>query len=160
LGKEKRILAVIVASIQDLEAALPGLVGTGWSEESIATDIYNCIAFAFGDTQNWWWPGKGFGRYWPPGFPNDDSVVTLVKIFGAHGYFVCDSQEPESGYEKVVIYARDGKIKHASRQLRSGRWASKLGEEQDIEHERAEHAECSAYGTVEQLLRRKREDWI
>lgn len=160
MGQRKRTLEVTVASIQAIEAALPNLVGTRYSEESIATDTYNCIAFAFGDTQNWWWPKRGYGIYWPPGFPLSDSEDTLVAILEVHGFSKCQSYEQEAGYEKVVIYCRDGRIKHAARQLRSGRWASKLGEEQDIEHERAEHVEGDAYGSIAQILRRKREDWL
>ena len=159
MGKGQGALVLVVASIQDIETALPALVGTSWSDESCQTDDYNCIAFAFGDTKNWWWPGKGYGRYWPPGFPFDDLLDTLVKIFELHGYSRCDTEEHEPGYEKVAIYGHNGRIKHAARQLRSGRWASKLGYEQDIEHERAEHAECMDYGTIEQFLRRKRDDW-
>ena len=149
-----------MASIQDLEAAFPRLAGANYSEESDATDAYNCIAYAFGDIDSWWWPRRGYGTYWPPGFPLSDSVDTLIGMFESHGYSRCDSQEYEAGYEKVVIYCRDGRIKHAARQLRSGRWASKLGEEQDIEHERAEHVECAAYGTIAQFLRRRRDDWL
>ncbi len=149
-----------MASIQDLEAAFPRLAGTNYSQESEATDIYNCIAYAFGDIDNWCWPRAGYGTYWPPGFPLNDAVDTLIAIFESHGYSRCDSQESEAGYEKAVIYCRDRRIKHAARQLRSGRWASKLGEEQDIEHERAEHVECTAYGTIAQFLRRRRDDWL
>jgi len=148
-----------MASLQDIETSFPSLVGTDYSEESDPTDIYNCIAFAFGDTQNWWWPKKGYGMYWPPGFPISDSVETLTKIFEVHGYSACDHYEQESGYEKVVIYSRDGRIKHAARQMKSGRWASKLGEEQDIEHECAVYKEETAYEIVTQALRRARKDW-
>lgn len=149
-----------MASIQDIEAVLPGLVGTGYSEESLATDVYNCIAFAFGDTKNWWWPKIGFGIYWPPGFPLNDSVDTLISIFEVHGYTGCDIADSDPGYERVAIYSLDGRFKHAARQLASGRWASKLGEEQDIEHERAEHAQCRDYGALTHVLRRKRDDWV
>jgi len=148
-----------VASLKEMEAAFPLLAGTAYSEESPVTDTYNCIAFAFEDMQNWWWPRRGDGAYWPLGFPLSDSVDVLVSIFEARGYSACDSGEFEPGYEKVVIYARDGRIKHAARQLKSGRWASKLGESQDIEHERAEHIEGALYGTIERILKRRREDW-
>lgn len=149
-----------MASIRDLEAAFPGLAGTNYSEESDAADSYNCIAYAVGDTDNWWWPRRGYGTYWPPGFPLSDAVDTPIEFFENRGYSRCESQECEAGYEKVAIYCRDGQIKHAARQLRSGRWASKLGEEQDIEHERAHHVECAAYGTTAQVLRRRRDDWL
>ena len=148
-----------MASIQDLEAALPRLAGTNYCEQSDVTDAYNCIAYAFGDTDNWWWPRIG-RHILAPGFPLGDSVDTLIGIFENRGYSRCHSREYEAGYEKVVIYCRDGRIKHAARQLRSGRWVSKLGEEQDIEHERAEYVECAAYGTIAQFLRRRRADWL
>src|ERR1700686_2172500 len=119
-----------MASIQDIEGAFPRLVGTSYAEVSAAMDVYNCIAFAFGDLENWWWPTKGYGMYWPPGFPLNDSVDVLISIFAAHGYSRCDNSEHELGYEKVAIYSREGRFKHAARQLWSGRWASKLGEEQ------------------------------
>lgn len=148
-----------MATIQEIESLFPLLVGTSYLEASAATDTYNCIAFAFGDMMNWWWPCKGYGIYWPPGFPLDDSVATLVSIFELHGYSVCNNGEHEHPYEKIVIYSRDNRFKHAARQLRSGRWASKLGEEQDIEHEKAEHVENADYGVGETFLKRRRDDW-
>jgi hypothetical protein len=149
-----------VASIQEIESLFPLLVGTSYSEESCATDTYNCIAFAFGDVNNWWWSRNSYGCYWPPGVPLTDSVDVLIAIFEVHGYSKCNNPDHEHGYEKVVIYSREGRFKHAARQLKSGRWASKLGEEQDIEHERVEHVENAAYGTAEKVLRRRRDDWL
>jgi hypothetical protein len=116
-----------VASIRDLEAAFPRLAGTNYSEESDATDFYNCIAYAFGETDNWWWPRRGYGTYWPPGFPLNDAVDTLVQIFENRGYSRCEGREREAGYEKVAIYCRDGRIKHAARQPRSGAGQANLG---------------------------------
>jgi hypothetical protein len=40
----------------------------------------------------------------------------------------------EPGYEKVALFALAGVPKHAARQLPSGRWVSKLGPSEDIEH--------------------------
>jgi hypothetical protein len=149
-----------MASLKDLEAGIPGLVGTAYSEKSLATDSYNCIAFAVGDTQNWWWPMRGYGIYWPPGFPLSDAVDVLVDIFEVHGYTTCSDGICEIGYEKVAIYSNQGRFKHVARQLQSGRWVSKLGEEQDIEHEQAQHVECRAYGRISRFLRRRRNDWL
>jgi len=146
--------------IQEIELVFPEIVGTSYSEESPATDVYNCIAFAFGDYKNWWWPRKGYGHYWPPGFPLSDSVDVLISIFKVHGYSECDIPEVEAGFEKVAIYSIGLRIKHAARQLQSGRWASKLGEKQDIEHERAEHLHNSTYGSATHFLKRYRTDWV
>jgi hypothetical protein len=141
-----------------METAFPLLAGTLYSEESPSTDIYNCIAFAFGDTHKWWWPRGGFGIYWPDGFPMSDDVEVLVRVFNTYGFFACPDGTYEQGFEKVVIYSNGGKFKHAARQLESGRWASKLGEEQDIEHELPEHLNSSIYGTATEFLRRPRSD--
>lgn len=149
-----------MASLTDIEYAFPSLVGTSYSEESPVTDSYNCIAFAFGDTKNAWWPTRDFGYYWPPGFPFEDLVEVLKSIFCVHGYSECSDMEAEAGYEKVVIYSRNGRFLHAARQLKSGRWASKLGDEQDIEHDRAEHVAGHAYGDTLDVMQRKRDDWV
>lgn len=111
------------------------------------------------DTRNWWWPRKGFGIYWPPGFDLSDEVSVLVRIFEVHGYSRCADGSREDGYEKVAIYSRDNRFKHAARQLPYGRWASKLGEEQDIEHELAEHLLSRSYGDTILFMRRRRTDW-
>jgi len=149
-----------MASSEDIEADIPNLAGTGYSEESEATDSYNCIAFAFGDKRNWWWPIKARGYYWPPGFDFNNSVETFARLFELHGYTKCDNSAHEHGYEKVAIYTRDGRVEHAARQLRSGRWASKLGDEQDIEHDNVQDVECASYGSVTMFLKRVRKDWL
>jgi hypothetical protein len=55
----------------------------------------------------------------------------------------------ESQYEKVALFAKDGRVTHAARQLPSGRWTSKLGSDVDIEHE-LYAIEGEVYGTVVQ----------
>lgn len=144
---------------QEMEAVFPLLLGTGYSEESPVNDVYNCIAFSFGDMQNWWWPKRGYGIYWPPGFPLADDVSVLVRIYEIHGYSICLDGLHELGFEKVAIYEIQGKFKHAARQLATGRWASKLGEEQDIEHELPEHLNSTPYGVATIFMRRDRPDW-
>ena len=59
--------------------------------------------------------------------------------------------EPE--VEKVALYARAGEPTHAARQLSSGRWTSKLGPEEDLEHS-LEGLAGPAYGVVVQILKR------
>lgn len=152
--------ACLMASLEEIEADIPNLAGTLYLEASEATDVYNCITFAFGDSQNWWWPIKGYGCYWPPGFDLNNSIDTFARLFQLHGYVKCDSSAHEHGYEKVAIYSRNGRVEHTARQLRSGRWASKLGEEQDIEHDRVEDVECQSYGSATMFFRRGRQDWL
>jgi len=53
----------------------------------------------------------------------------------------CDSAEVEPQFQKLAIYARDdgqhdgGQPTHVARQFPNGRWTSKIGELEDIEHE-------------------------
>jgi hypothetical protein len=103
-----------MASIEEVESLFPALVGTSYSEESDPTDTYNCIAFAFEDYSNWWWPRPGYGIYWPLGFPLSDSVDVLIDIFKAYGYSECDDSEVERGFEKVAIYSISLRIKRAA----------------------------------------------
>jgi hypothetical protein len=39
------------------------------------------------------------------------------------------------GEEKICLYAKNGKPTHAARQLSNGRWTSKLGPDEDVEHD-------------------------
>jgi len=62
-----------------------------------------------------------------------------------------DSFELEIGFEKVAIYARDGTPLHAARQITSGKWVSKLGPREDIEHDLHGLA-GNIYGSVAVIL--------
>ncbi len=146
-----------MSELDEMETWFPLLAGTEYSEESPVDDRYNCIAFAFGDIAQWWWPTKADGQYWPPGFTYSADVDVLVEIFESKGYAKCEDGELEPGYEKVAIYTLHGRFKHAARQLRTGRWASKIGDFHDIEHVRAEHLNSTSYGKVSVYMRRERE---
>lgn len=122
---------------------------------------YNCIAWALYDTQQWWWPsGRGSGNFWLPQVDRDNKRETVIKIFEMHGYVKCDTDEREVGYEKVAIYEHhDFDVQHAARQLKNGKWTSKLGEWEDISHNTPQCLECEDYGKVVQIMKRRREEW-
>ena len=69
-------------------------------------------------------------------------------------YEPCDDGALEDGFEKVAIYALSFTVTHMARQLASGRWTSKLGELEDIEHETPAELEGDIYGIVVQYMRR------
>jgi hypothetical protein len=77
-----------------------------------------------------------------------------MAAFALLGYEPCDAVEKESGFEKIAVFADPTGIPtHAARQLPNGRWTSKLGAAEDIEHEL--HAVAGAiYGTVVRIMRR------
>ena len=69
------------------------------------------------------------------------------------GYEPCDNPAFELGFEKIAIYLKDGVPKHASRQLPNGRWSSKLGSAELIEHD-FDALEGEIYGEIRQVLKR------
>jgi hypothetical protein len=140
--------------VAHLEALFPGLRGSAYQVTSPANDVYNCIAWAAGETVRWWWPDLPPKRYWPAGVVRDETLAAFQQAFESLGYAVCAGEALEAGFEKVALYAQaDGFPMHAARQLSSGRWTSKLGELEDIEHGLRD-LEGAEYGTVVLLMKR------
>jgi hypothetical protein len=100
------------------------------------TKKYNCIAWSMGKTNKWWEAAKYPGYHWPDGIPDDGSLNALMNLYERWGYKKCGKDATlEEGMEKVAIYCKDGEYSHGARQLRDGRWTSKLGLFEDIIHE-------------------------
>lgn len=137
----------------------PQIKDEDYEKTSDPTDTYNCIAWAFGDTKQWWWPTPRYACYWPPGFERSNDLSVVIKICELHGYRKCNNGKHEPGYEKIALFVGDG-VEHAARQLKSGMWTSKIGECEDIEHSGLEPFEGSDYGKVAQYLKRPRKDWV
>jgi hypothetical protein len=125
---------------------------------SSASTTYNCIAWAAEDVSAWWWPvPEVHGYYWPPGVSRDVTVPSFIKAFEMLGYHAFPSDALEPGIEKVAIYAdADSVPTHAARQLASGSWTSKLGQQVDIEHTTLAALEGGIYGQVVQIMCRPR----
>ncbi len=138
----------------DLRRAFPNLTPQNHKLASPATDEYNCVAFAAGHQRFWWWPDPTGLSYWPPEAARQESVAAFQQAFTALGYESCENVSQESGFEKVAIYALSGTPTHAARQLPDGRWVSKLGELEDIEHASTDILTGPVYGEVVAVLRR------
>jgi hypothetical protein len=147
MGKRKRL-----SVLKEIERLFPKLGQTGYQVKSRRTKKYNCLAWAAGDTANWWEPG---GRhYWPNTLARAYSPTAYTQVFTALGYVICDSDDLEDGFEKVALFVNEfGEPTHAARQLPSGRWTSKLGKLEDIEHDLRD-LEGTEYGTVVLILKR------
>ncbi len=114
---------------------------------------YNCVAWAAGTDEGWWWPGHGFD--WPFEHTEDESLSTFIRAFTTLGYEPCGNGTLEDGFEKIAIYQSSyGEVSHVARQLNSGRWTSKLGTLEDIEHGSPIELEGDRYGVVVQYMRR------
>jgi hypothetical protein len=136
-----------------LEEVFPGLRGQPYQITSPKDDRYNCIALAAGDDHNWWWPDAAGEDAWPAGVARAETVDAFRDAFAALGYVVCDDDQPEPGCEKVALFALAGVPKHAARQLPGGRWVSKLGPGEDIEH-RLNDLTGLVYGAVVLVMKR------
>jgi hypothetical protein len=139
-----------------LEAVFPGLVGKEYRVTSPEDDVYNCIAWAAGVTSGWWWPDKAGQGHWPTGIPREPTVDAFRLMFATLGFEPCPDADPERGFEKIALFATEAGVpKHAARQLATGRWTSKLGIFEDIEHDLRD-LEGTVYGSVALIMRRKR----
>lgn len=121
---------------------------------SVETPEYNCFAWAVGMTDEFWEPG----RTWPIDTPTAHEVGIVVDAYRTRGFEPCADGALEPGFEKIAIYEdEDGDPTHAARQLPTGKWTSKLGPWEDIEHELADlEGPHPAYGTVTTFVRRPR----
>jgi hypothetical protein len=133
----------------------PGLAAAEHRVASPTSDKYNCVAWAALDENRWWWPDAAGVSYWPPQAPREETLEAFVEAYRLLGYLPCDSADLETGFHKIAIYAREGLPTHAARQLPDGRWASKLGRAEDIEHATLAALEGRLYGRLAIVLRRR-----
>lgn len=126
---------------------------------SECTRDYNCIAWAIGKSNCWYWPPLGnpnpeSDEYWPQGVPDDTSLEVFIKALQTDGFSLCEDSSLESGFTKIAIYTLDKEVTHAARQLDNGLWTSKLGPLNDIQHSTPEYIEGNFYGKVAVYMKR------
>lgn len=140
------------------EMEFPNLIPGKYSVKSKKCKAYNCIAFAAGDTTKKWDPtGMPLpGYYWPEDVDRGDGPDSLRALFESLGYELCNNCDSEDGFEKVAIYIdNDGEWTHAARLEDTGEWCSKLGLEEDIQHDSPHCFSGSIYGNVCYWMKRK-----
>ena len=135
-----------------ITGAFPNLASEGFEIVGEPTTEYNCIAYAAGDTEDWWWPDES--SYWPPWATLDNRIDSLQEAFAGIGYELCDDSHLEAGYRKVALYEEEGKLQHAAVQMANGAWRSKMGEGPVIEHRSPESLAGGMYGDVHCFMRR------
>lgn len=141
--------------VKHIEDFFPGLRGKAYQVTSPRSDAYNCIAWAAGVTSIWWWPlGDPRKSHWPDGVPRQETLDAFRLAFESLGYRTCGHAELEPGFEKIALFADpQGCPTHGARQLSDGKWTSKLGELEDIEHSLRD-LEGSFYGAVMLVMKR------
>lgn len=137
----------------DLTDEFPNLRSTAYRETSPRNDEYNCIAWAAEEDDRWWSPVQD-DYYWPEGVPAEWTIESVILAFESLGYKRCDRADLSSDVQKIAIYqGSDGDPTHVARQLSDGKWTSKLGDWEDIEHTLS-GIEGDKYGNVCQIMQR------
>ncbi len=140
----------------DFIALFPNLSDSNYQNTSPRTREYNCIAWAANDSSRWWEPAPtGAGYYWPVSGITEPSIENGIAAFKQLGFSKTTNLQYEEGYERIAVYEQDGEYTHAARQLPSGKWFSKMGALEDIEHNTLEGLVGAEYGTVHAIMRRK-----
>lgn len=134
------------------QSALPRLTADNYRQTSPAAPEYNCIAWAVGATDAWWWPSPG--RFWPAHVLREETLDAFLALFAALGYTAASTPDLEADVEKVALYAIGHTPTHTARQLPDGRWTSKLGPNVDIEHNTPDAVAGGLYGEVSAILSR------
>lgn len=138
----------------ELEVKGPNLSRTDYQVTSPKSQEYNCFAWAAAENDRWWQPIPGEQFYWSEGVPQEETITAYIQAYQTLGYEICQGDGLEVGYQKIAIYVdSSGTPTHAARQLVNGKWTSKLGWLEDIEHE-LDGLVGDRYGVVGQILKR------
>ena len=142
----------------NIEARLPNLHWPDdYTKESERDRRYNCIAWASGSNTVRYWP-KVRGYRWPENISQAETPEAFTQFFSIQGYEACHIPDLEAGFEKIAIYTSGNDVLHAAKQLTSGHWISKLGEQEDIEHKSLQNIEGGNglwdYGQASIFMRR------
>lgn len=114
---------------------------------------YNCVAWALGDTENWWEPDEDY--CWLPHLELDDRLQTVQQLFEYFGFEVVSQPDWENQIEKIALYSNDGLFcSHVAKQTVDGHWTSKLGISFDVKHS-LQTLEAGIYGHLAVVLQKK-----
>lgn len=151
------VYKMVIFLKNQIEKLFPTLKKEGYKITSPETNFYNCIAWAIEDDAKRWDPTPFSGYYWPADIPTEVTMTTFIMLFNKYGYAKCDTKDHEEGCQKIAIYMdKKGAPQHVARQLDNGKWTSKLGDFEDIEHNNLEGLEGKEYGEARVYLKRKK----
>ena len=127
-----------------------------YSVTSDETDEYNCVGWAVNvlDPGQWWPLPDAPEYFWPERARRDETLEAFIEGFATLGFRPCGNGNLEPDIEKVAVYALRGVPMHVARQLADGRWTSKLGSWEDIEHATPRDLAEGSYGRLELFLSR------
>lgn len=129
----------------------------GTFEKTSDEGIYqNCVGFVVG-IRRWI---DSYSQFWPDDLETGDTPEHYAAFFKKHGFEICADGSLENGTEKLAIYAKGHKyssqkeFKHVAIQQNDGKWKSKMGKLEDIEHPTTKTICCGDYGEAIIFMRR------
>jgi hypothetical protein len=144
-----------------METRFEKLRSSDYDGKSPVDFCYNCIAWSMSRKDSRWWPATIGGYRWPKKLPREnpgeETLSNFIRAFKRLRYKKTTKLDYslEKGFEKVAIYVKGNQNPiHAARQLDSGIWTSKIGNEEDIEHVSPAVLEGVEYGTVAVVMKR------
>ena len=144
--------AVFIGYFPKLQADVTAITGS-------ASEKYNCVAWALGRPDEWWWPSRHApDTVWNPAVEYEVTVSAFVALFQCEGFELCEHAELEPGFIKIAIYVKERIPTHVARQLPDGQWTSKMGPGLCLTHRTLQSLEGDlyvGYGRVEVVMKRK-----
>jgi hypothetical protein len=139
----------IALTEHEIERHFPNLSLDNFKFTSLQTDEYNCVAWVIDKDDDW------IQFYYDNG-NNDVRVSRYIEYFNSLGFTISNNPNLQEGVIKIAVYSDDSnEFKHVARQLPNGKWTSKLGDWEDIEHETAEVLLGKSYGSRLTIMERK-----
>ncbi len=74
-----------------LEEWFPNLAAAGYVITSPVSLMYNCYAWAAGESTRWWEPGRVMTHYyWPSDLPSINTLVVHIQLFVMIGFIASE----------------------------------------------------------------------
>lgn len=135
-------------TVTRLQRHFPNLIhGQNFDFTSLKTDDYNCVAWATEIDDEWiQFPYDEQNNY-------DDSIRKYITYFTDLGFTETNDSRPEENVLKIALYGdKENNFTHVARLRSNGKWASKLGDWEDIEHDTLEVLSGPGYGHPVKLM--------
>lgn len=120
-----------------IQKNFPNLGPDKFAYTSLKTEDYNCMAWAVENTEDWIQFDGGY----------DCKIETYINYFSSLGFTITEDVSYTNGIIKICLYAENNEFRHVARQLPNGRWTSKMGDWEDIEHETPDVLIGNFYGS-------------
>jgi hypothetical protein len=130
----------------------PKLSDVAGKKTSECNHLYNCIAWAFKDSQKHWWPNTK-RSFWPVDATGLSAIEAFEAWFRHDGWEETTDKLYDKNFDKVALFTLNGSPTHAARLIANDIWTSKLGPNIDLSHS-FDDLDGPAYGAVYKIYKK------